>query len=83
MEEELKNEQADHGAPFLVAGYGKVQVSFFERRRGVVLKINGPNIFTAKCTFPTILKIKISPTSINCSETKLSQPFVKTTHVLA
>ena len=55
MEEELTNEQADHGAPFLVAGYGKVQVSFSERRRGVVLKINGLNIFTEKCTFPTRL----------------------------
>ena len=55
MEEELTNEQADHGAPFLVAGYGKVQVSFSERRRGVVLKRNGSKIFTAKCTFPTCL----------------------------
>ena len=55
MEEELTNEKSDHGAPFLVAGYGKVQVSFSERRRGVVLKINGPKIFTAKCTFPTCL----------------------------
>ena len=83
MEEELTNEKADHGAPFLVAGYGKVQVSFSERRRGVVLKRNGPNIFIAKCTFPTSLKTKISPTSINCSKTKLSQPFVKISHVLA
>ena len=40
MEEELTKEQADHGAPFLVAGYGKVQVSFSERRRGVVLYIS-------------------------------------------
>ena len=53
MEEELTNEQADHGAPFLVAGYGKVQVSFFEIRRGVVLKINSPNIFIAKCVETT------------------------------
>jgi len=83
MSKQIMGQQADHGAPFLVAGYGKVQVSFSERRRGVVLKRNGPNIFTAKCTFPTCLKTKISPTSINCSETKLSQPFVKTAHVLA
>ena len=55
MEEELTNEQADHGAPFLVAGSGKVQVSFSKRRRGVVLKRNGPNIFKAKCTFTTCL----------------------------
>ena len=46
MEEKLTNEQGDHGEPFLVACYGKVQVSFSERRRGVVLKRNGPNIFT-------------------------------------
>ena len=71
MEEELKNEQADHGAPFLVAGYGKVQVSFSERRRGVVLKINGPKIFTAKFTFPTCLilvytrKINFSASTAN------------------
>ena len=83
MEEEITNEQADHVAPFLVAGYEKVQVSFSEIRRGVVLKRNGPNIFIAKCTFATCLKTKISPTSINCSETKISQPFVKTSHVLA
>ena len=55
MEEELTNEQADHGAPFLVASYGKFQGSFSERRRDVVLKRNGPNIFTTKCTFPTCL----------------------------
>ena len=89
MEEELTNEQADHGSvrrswgTFLVVGYGKLQVCFSERRSGVVLKINGPNIFTAKCTFLTCLKTKISPTSINFSETKISQPFVKTSHVLA
>ena len=55
MSKQIMGQQEVHGAPFLVAGYGKVQVSFSERRRGVVLKINGPNIFTAKCTFPTCL----------------------------
>ena len=55
MSKQIMSQQANHGAPFLVAGYGKVQVSFSERRRGVVLKINGPNIFIAKCTFPTCL----------------------------
>ena len=83
MSKQIMDQQVDHGAPFLVAGYGKVQVSFSERRRGVVLKRNGPNIFPEKCTFPTCLKTKISPTSINFSETKISQPFVKTSHVLA
>ena len=57
-------QQADHGAHFLVSSYGKVQVSFTERIRGVVLKRNGPNIFTQKFTFPTCVKTEISPTSI-------------------
>ena len=55
MSKQIMGQQADHGAPFLVAGYGKVQVFFSGRRRGVVLKVNGLNIFTSKCTFPTCL----------------------------
>ena len=83
MSKKIMGQKVDHGAPFLVVGFGKVQVSFSESRRGIVLKRNGPNIFTTKCIFPTCLKTKISPTSINYSETKLSQPFVKIAHVLA
>ena len=55
MSKQIMGQQEDHGASFLVAGHGKVQVSFSERRRGVVLKRNGPNISTAKCTFATCL----------------------------
>ena len=51
----MASQKENHGAHFLVAFYGKVKVSFSKRRKGVVLKINVPNIFTEKCAFPTCL----------------------------
>ena len=83
MSKQFMGQKENHGAPFLVASYGKVQVSFFCKKKRCSFENKWPKVFHSKMYISNMCKTKIAPTSINCAETKLSQPFVKTTHVLA